>query len=126
MGVFRILLWNVITVWYYWPCCLFFPNLGSFIQITAVQVSAGASSMAHDLRGPLAAIRNAVYVMESDPGKGAEMRKLILRAVENAVLMLGDVRDKTSFEALSRERVELGVFISSVLGGGCRCRNVLR
>jgi len=79
-------------------------------------VGAVASSMAHDLRGPLAAIRNAVYVMETDPGKGEEMRRLILRAVENAVLMLEDVRGKTSLEALSREQVELAGFIRSVLG----------
>lgn len=79
-----------------------------------VAVGAMASSIAHDLRGPLAVIRNSVYLMEkgSDDEK---MRKDILDAVENAVHMLDEIRGKTNIMDVKLEPVELSGFVESIL-----------
>ncbi|MBD3172309.1 PAS domain S-box protein [Candidatus Bathyarchaeota archaeon] len=80
-----------------------------------IAIGAVTSSVAHDLRGSLGAIRNAVYVLDKHPEKSMEMSNLILSAVDNAVSMLDDIRDKTSFEELEKEVVELGGFIEELM-----------
>lgn len=74
-----------------------------------------ASSVAHDLRGPLNTILNAVYLMETSPDKAAEMRGLIVKAVGNASKMLEEVRSKTVSTGLKYEEVDIADLIENVV-----------
>lgn len=80
-----------------------------------VAAGAIASTVAHDLRGPLSAIRNAVYIMETQPDKAVEMRGTISKALDNAVGMLNDVQEKMNLGVIKVEDVELAEFIKSVV-----------
>lgn len=74
-----------------------------------------ASTVAHDLKGPLNTIMNAVYLMDAKPEKSAEMKAMILKAVDNASRMLNDVRSKTVSEVLNIEKVDVATFIESII-----------
>lgn len=80
-----------------------------------IAAGAIASTVAHDLRGPLGAIRNAVYLMDLAPEKSDEMKKIIMRALENATEMLNNIRSKTAEDVLNLEEVEIASFIKSVI-----------
>lgn len=74
-----------------------------------------ASTVTHDLRGPLNTIRNAVYLMEKKPEKAAEMREVIVKAIDNASKMLSEVKEKWSEEKLEIKKIELKDFIDSII-----------
>ena len=74
-----------------------------------------ASSLGHDLRGPLNTIRGAVYLMESRPEKTQEMLKMIDLAVDNSLKLLDELREKTKDFTLELEEVELIELIEEVL-----------
>ncbi|MCX6649767.1 MAG: PAS domain S-box protein, partial [Candidatus Bathyarchaeota archaeon] len=74
-----------------------------------------ASTVAHDLRGPLNTIVNAVYLMDIKPEKSAEMRAIILKAVDNASKMLSEARSKTITPTLNLEDIDLVTFIDAII-----------
>jgi signal transduction histidine kinase len=74
-----------------------------------------ASTVAHDLRGPLNTIMNAVYLMDTKPEKSDEMKAIILKAVENASKMLNEVRSKTASEMLTFEELDVATFIELII-----------
>ncbi len=80
-----------------------------------IAAGAVASTVAHDLRGPLGAIRNAVYMMDNHPEKSADMRQIINKAVDNAVQMLNDIQGKTVNERIQVEDIDIVAFIESVI-----------
>ena len=80
-----------------------------------IAAGAIASTVAHDLRGPLGAIRNAVYIMNTKPETSAEMRQIINKAVDNAVQMLNDIQGKTANESIQVEDIDIVSFIESVI-----------
>ena len=80
-----------------------------------VAVGAIASTVSHDLRSPLSTIRNALYVMDKSPDKTPEMKQIIIKAVDNAVKMLDEVRAKAPESNLDTELVELSSFINSII-----------
>ena len=80
-----------------------------------IAAGAIASTVAHDLRGPLSAIRNAVYIFDKDPEKSTEMKQIINKAVDNAVQMLNDIQEKTATESLQVEDINVVAFIESVI-----------
>lgn len=80
-----------------------------------VAVGAIASTIAHDLRGPLSVIRNAVYLMDATPERSSEMKQIIIEAVDNAAQMLNDIRGKTADDILHIEDVDIAAFIESVV-----------
>jgi two-component system sporulation sensor kinase A len=51
--------------------------------------------VAHDLRGPLNTIKNAVYVMDKHPEKSVEMIKLINASIDKSISLLEETRNKT-------------------------------
>jgi signal transduction histidine kinase len=72
------------------------------------------ATLAHELRNPLAPIRNALYLLqagEGNPGAGAEARAVIQRQLAQMVRLVDDLIDvsriTTGKLALRRERVEL-------------------
>jgi signal transduction histidine kinase len=72
------------------------------------------ATLAHELRNPLAPIRNALYLMqaaEADAASGAEARAVIQRQLNQMVRLVDDLLDvsriTTGKLALRRERVEL-------------------
>jgi signal transduction histidine kinase len=71
--------------------------------------------VAHDLRGPLNTIMNAVYLMDTKPEKSDEMKAIILKAVENASKMLNEVRSKTASEMLTFEELDVATFIELII-----------
>jgi len=74
-----------------------------------------ASTVAHDLKGPLNTILNAVYLMDLKPEKAAEMREIIVNAVGNASRMLDEARNKTVAGKLNIVEVEVAAFIDSII-----------
>ena len=74
-----------------------------------------ASTVAHDLKGPLNTILNAVYLMDTRPEKAAQMREIIVKAVENATRMLDEARGKTTSRVLNIEEVDVAPFIESII-----------
>ena len=80
-----------------------------------VAVGTIASTVSHDLRGPLSAIRNALYLMDRSPDKTPEMKQTISKAVDNAVKMLDEVRARTSESELETEMLELSSFIKTIV-----------
>ena len=74
-----------------------------------------ASTVAHDLRGPLSTILNAVYLMDTKPEMVADMKKIIVNSVGNASKMLDEARNKTKTEALNFEEIEISKFIESLI-----------
>lgn len=79
-----------------------------------VAAGAIASTVAHDLRGPLSAIKNAVFIMEKNPERSEEMQNTINTALKNAVEMLNDVQEKMNMGVINIENVELTDFIETV------------
>jgi two-component system sporulation sensor kinase C len=80
-----------------------------------VAAGAIASTVAHDLRGPLSAIKNALYIMERRPEDSEGMREIISKAVDNAVEMLSDIRSKIKEDHFEMEDVEVSSFIESLI-----------
>jgi PAS domain S-box-containing protein len=80
-----------------------------------VAAGAIASSVAHDLRGPLSAIKNALYMMERRPDDSDRMRGIISRAVDNAVDMLNDIQSKITEEHYQVEDVEVSSFLDTII-----------
>jgi len=74
-----------------------------------------ASTVAHDLKGPLNTILNAIYLMDVKPEKAAQMKEIIVNAVENASRMLEEARGKTTSKALNLEELDIASFIESIL-----------
>lgn len=74
-----------------------------------------ASTVAHDLKGPLNTILNAVYLMDVKPEKAAEMREIIIKAVGNASKMLDDARNKTVSKGLKYEEVDIASLIETII-----------
>jgi PAS domain S-box-containing protein len=74
-----------------------------------------ASTVAHDLRGPLGTIRNAIYIMKLKPEKAEEMMCIIEKAVDNSVGMLEELRGQMSEKPLDRVDTELSGFIKMII-----------
>ncbi len=74
-----------------------------------------ASSLGHDLRGPLNTIRSAVYLMQMRPDKTEEMLKMIDASVDRSILLLDELRDKTKDFALEFEDVEITQLLHEVI-----------
>jgi PAS domain S-box-containing protein len=83
-----------------------------------------ASSVAHDLKGPLNTILNAIYLMETKPEKAAEMRGLIVKAVGNASKMLEEARGKTVSTGLNYEEIDIAELIEDVIAESPRPSHV--
>jgi signal transduction histidine kinase len=82
------------------------------------------ATLAHELRNPLAPIRNALFIMKRSPGDAqavAQSREMIDRQVVQMVRLVDDLIDisrvTTGKLALRRERVELGAVARSALEG---------
>jgi signal transduction histidine kinase/CheY-like chemotaxis protein len=80
------------------------------------------ATLAHELRNPLAPIRNAVYIMQTrkdDPQVVADMRAMVERQVRQMVRLVDDLLDvsriTTGKLALRRERVDLRAVAESAL-----------
>jgi len=80
------------------------------------------ATLAHELRNPLAPVRNALYLMQAAPddaAMGAEARAIIDRQVRQMVRLVDDLLDvsriTTGKLALRRESVELRAVASSAL-----------
>ncbi len=80
-----------------------------------VAAGAIASTVAHDLRGPLSAIRNALYLMERRPEDSERVREIISKAVDNAVEMLNDIQSNITEDHFEVEDIEVSSFIDSIL-----------
>ena len=78
-------------------------------------VGAIASTVAHDLRGPLSVVRNAIFMMDRQPERTPQLKQLIIEAVDRSVEMLNDIRVKTAEEVLRIEEMEIATFIESVI-----------
>jgi signal transduction histidine kinase len=74
-----------------------------------------ASTVAHDLKGPLNTILNAVYLMDAKPEKAAQMKEIIVNAVDNASKMLEEARGRTTSRGLSLEELDIASFIESIV-----------
>jgi signal transduction histidine kinase len=74
-----------------------------------------ASTVAHDLKGPLNTILNAVYLMEVKPEKTAEMKEIIIKAVGNASKMLDEARSRTVSKGLNYEEVDIASLIETII-----------
>jgi signal transduction histidine kinase/ActR/RegA family two-component response regulator len=80
------------------------------------------ATLAHELRNPLAPVRNALYLMQAAPGNPAvatQARAMIERNVGQMVRLIDDLLDvsriTTGKLALRRERVELRAVVASSL-----------
>ena len=80
------------------------------------------ATLAHELRNPLAPIRNALYLMQAvpdDPQASSEARAIIERQLNQMVRLVDDLLDvsriTTGKLALRRERVELRMVAQSAL-----------
>jgi PAS domain S-box-containing protein len=80
-----------------------------------IAVGTIASTVTHDLRGPLNTIRNAVYLMEKKPEKTAEMREVIVKTIDNASKMLSEIKEKWNEEKLEIKNIEVKDFIESII-----------
>jgi signal transduction histidine kinase len=69
----------------------------------------------HDLRGPLQAIKNAVYLLKVKPGEASEALKMIDDAVDRSVRMLNEVGQKTRESPSRIEPLDLSVIIRSAI-----------
>jgi PAS domain S-box-containing protein len=74
-----------------------------------------ASTVAHDLKGPLNTILNAVYLIDAKPEKAAEMKQIIVTAVGNASRMIDEARGKTTSRVNSIEQVDAATLIELIL-----------
>ncbi len=83
-----------------------------------------ASTVAHDLKGPLNTILNAVYLMDAKPEKSAEMKEMIVNAVDSASRMLNEVRNKTVSEILNYEEIDVAPFIENIVNETPITRNI--
>jgi signal transduction histidine kinase len=63
--------------------------------------------VAHDLRGPLNTIKNAVYVIERHPEKSADMLRLINASIDKSTKLLEETRDKTKDVPIRKTDVDL-------------------
>ena len=73
-----------------------------------VTVGRVAAMVGHDLRNPLSAIRNALYLMDMAPEKAGEAREIIGDAVDRMLRMLDEFRDKTRDTHANVISVDLG------------------
>ncbi|HUG76081.1 MAG TPA: ATP-binding protein [Burkholderiales bacterium] len=80
------------------------------------------ATLAHELRNPLAPIRNALYIMQTardNPAAEAEARAIIERQLQQMVRLVDDLLDvsriTTGKLALRRERVDLRAVAASAL-----------
>jgi PAS domain S-box-containing protein len=74
-----------------------------------------ASTVAHDLKGPLNTILNAVYLMDIKPEKSDEMKEIIKKAVGNASKMLDEARSKTVSKELNYEEVNIALLLETII-----------
>ncbi len=81
-------------------------------------VAAGriASMVGHDLRGPLQAIKNAVYILKNSPERIDEMIALIDRVVEQANAMIEELRNQIRDEPLQLGATDLASLIREAIG----------
>lgn len=86
--------------------------------ITAEQMAAAgkvAAMVGHDLRGPLQAIKNAVYLLKRKPEEAGEALKMIDDAVDRSVRMLNEVGQKTRESPSRIEPLDLSVIVRSAV-----------
>jgi len=81
-------------------------------------VAAGriASMVGHDLRGPLQAIKNAVYMLKNSPERSDEMIALIDRVVEQANAMIEELRNQIRDEPLQLGATDLASLMREAIG----------
>lgn len=81
-------------------------------------VAAGriASMVGHDLRGPLQAIKNAVYMLKNSPERSDEMIALIDRVVEQANAMIEELRNQIRDEPLQLGITDLASLMREAIG----------
>ncbi|MDP2901345.1 MAG: PAS domain S-box protein [Candidatus Bathyarchaeota archaeon] len=86
--------------------------LDSEKMIAAARVS---SMVGHDLRGPLNTVKNAVYIMQTQPDKSAEMMRLINSAVDTSAHLLDELRGMTKETPFKFEDIDITNLIKSVI-----------
>lgn len=86
--------------------------LDSEKMIAAARVS---SMVGHDLRGPLNTVKNAVYIMQTQPDKSAEMMRLINSAVDTSTHLLDELRGMTKETPFKFEDIDMTNLIKSVI-----------
>ncbi len=86
--------------------------LDSEKMIAAARVS---SMVGHDLRGPLNTFKNAVYIMQTQPDKSAEMMRLINSAVDTSTHLLDELRGMTKETPFKFEDIDITNLIKSVI-----------
>ena len=86
--------------------------LDSEKMITAARVS---SMVGHDLRGPLNTIKNAVFIMQTQPDKSVEMLRLINGAVDTSTHLLDELKGMTRGTPFKFEETDLANLITSVI-----------
>ena len=74
-----------------------------------------ASMVAHDLRGPLQTIKNAVYLMRVAPEEGEELLETIDQSVNFAAKMLDELRDNIGDTPLNMAETSLGLLLRRAL-----------
>ncbi|UCD44290.1 MAG: GAF domain-containing protein [Candidatus Bathyarchaeota archaeon] len=75
-----------------------------------------ASMVGHDLRGPLQAIKNAVYMLKNFPERSDEMIDLIDRVVEQANAMIEELRNQIRDDPLQLSATDLARLIREAIG----------
>lgn len=86
--------------------------------IAAEQMAAAgkvAAMVGHDLRGPLQAIKNAVYLFRLKPDKADEALKTIDDAVDRSARMLNEVGQMTRGSPSKIEPLDLSAIVSSAI-----------
>ena len=78
--------------------------------------------LAHELRNPLAPVRNALHLLDlddSDPARREELRVMIRRQVEHMVRLVDDLLEASRVSrgmiALQRDRMDLGAALRSAV-----------
>lgn len=86
--------------------------LDSEKMIAAARVS---SMVGHDLRGPLNTIKNAVYIMQTQPEKSVDMLGIINSAVDTSTHLLDELRGMTKETPFRFEDTDMANLIKSVI-----------
>jgi PAS domain S-box-containing protein len=74
-----------------------------------------ASTVGHDLRGPLQIIKNAVYYLKKRPEKYIDSLKMIEEATERALVMLEELRVKMRIVPVEMKNTDLNRLINDVV-----------
>jgi signal transduction histidine kinase len=69
----------------------------------------------HDLRGPLNTIKNAVFIMQTQPDKSVEMLRLINGAVDTSTYLLDELNGMTKGTPFKFEESDVADLIKSVI-----------